>query len=337
LNKILDASDPDKLRFSTAALPARERLTLFREIFGRGLLNMDIVPLEENGWAECEFRMLPGANIMWGGNSAYRFEKAREPALESDDLIMVWVTTPMRGMFRQRNREISLGEGSTWLLSCEHHTVTENVDPVRHVNVKVPRAALEPLVPNIDDALMRSIQPDAEAVRLLKTYVEILGRENALRDATLQQAMALHICDLIALAAGTTRDGAQLAQERGLNAARLAAVRKLVLENLWDQNFSVKTAAAIQGVTPRYIQMLFESAGTTFSTFLLEQRLAFVHRRLRDPSLVARSIGALALDAGFGDLSYFNRVFRRAYGETPSDVRQRALSAGPRGRSRPDL
>jgi hypothetical protein len=28
---------------------------------------------------------------------------------------------------------------------------------------------------------------------------------------------------------------------------------------------------------------------------------------------------------GFGDLSYFNRVFRRAYGETPSDVRQRAL------------
>jgi AraC-like DNA-binding protein len=329
LKEILDTSDPEKLRFSTAALPARERLTLFREVFGRGLLNMDIVPLEENGWAECEFRMLPGASIMWGGNSAHPFEKAREPLLESDDLIMVWVTTPMRGMFRQGNREISLNEGSTWLLSCEHHTITENVEPVRHVNVKVPRTALAPLVPNIDDALMRSIRPDAEAVRLLKTYVEILGRENLLKDAPVQQAMTLHICDLIALAAGTTREGAQVAQERGLNAARLAAIRKLVLENLWDQNFSVKTAATRQGVTPRYIQMLFETAGTTFSAFLLEQRLAFAHRRLRDPSLAARPIGAIALDAGFGDLSYFNRVVRRAYGETPSDVRNCALHAAP--------
>jgi AraC-like DNA-binding protein len=325
LKEILGASDPEKLHFSTAALPERQRLTLFREVFGRGLLNMDIVPLEENGWAECEFRTLPGASIMWGGNSAHRFEKVREPALESDDLIMVWVTTQMRGMFRQRNREISLSEGSTWLLSCEYHTITEYVDPVRHVNVKVPRAALAPLVPNIDDALMRSIEPDAEAVKLLKTNVESLGRNGGLNDATVQQAMALHICDLIALAVGTTRDGAQLAQERGLNAARLTAIRKLALENLWDQNFSVKTVAAIQGVTPRYIQMLFEATGTTFSTFLLEQRLAFVRRRLTDPSLVARPIGAIALDAGFGDLSYFNRVFRRAYGETPSDVRQRAL------------
>jgi len=329
VKEILDTSDPEKLRFSTAALPARERLTLFREVFGRGLLNMDIVPLEKNGWAECEFRMLPGASIMWGGNSAHRFEKAREPALESDDLIMVWVTTPMRGMFRQRGREIALNEGSTWLLSCEHHTVTENVEPVRHVNVKLPRVALAPLVPNIDDAFMRPIQPDAEAVKLLKSYVETLGRNSGLEDAAVQQAMALHICDLIALAVGTTRDGAQLAQERGLNAARLAAVRKLVLENRWDQNFSVKTAAICQGVTPRYIQMLFEATGTTFSAFLLEQRLALAHRRLSDPRLAGRSISALALDAGFGDLSYFNRVFRRAYGETPSDVRNRALHAAP--------
>jgi AraC-like DNA-binding protein len=29
----------------------------------------------------------------------------------------------------------------------------------------------------------------------------------------------------------------------------------------------------------------------------------------------------VAFDAGFGDLSYFNRVFRRCYGSTPSEVR----------------
>jgi AraC-like DNA-binding protein len=33
------------------------------------------------------------------------------------------------------------------------------------------------------------------------------------------------------------------------------------------------------------------------------------------------SITAIAFDAGFGDLSYFNRTFRRRYGATPSDIR----------------
>ncbi|QPC89705.1 helix-turn-helix domain-containing protein [Mesorhizobium sp. INR15] len=35
-----------------------------------------------------------------------------------------------------------------------------------------------------------------------------------------------------------------------------------------------------------------------------------------------RSIGATAFQVGFGDISYFNRTFRRRYGVAPSDVRR---------------
>jgi len=42
---------------------------------------------------------------------------------------------------------------------------------------------------------------------------------------------------------------------------------------------------------------------------------------LSDPRLADRWVGVIALDAGFGDLSYFNRDFRRTYGLTPSDVK----------------
>jgi AraC-like DNA-binding protein len=38
-------------------------------------------------------------------------------------------------------------------------------------------------------------------------------------------------------------------------------------------------------------------------------------------------IAAIAYDAGFGDLSYFNRAFKRHYGATPSEVRD-AIEAG---------
>ena len=45
---------------------------------------------------------------------------------------------------------------------------------------------------------------------------------------------------------------------------------------------------------------------------------------LIDPRYADRGISAVAYEAGFGDLSYFNRTFRRRYGATPSDVRAAA-------------
>jgi AraC-like DNA-binding protein len=32
---------------------------------------------------------------------------------------------------------------------------------------------------------------------------------------------------------------------------------------------------------------------------------------------------------GFGDLSYFNRTFRRRYAATPSDIRQSSMRTDP--------
>ncbi|QOG17291.1 helix-turn-helix domain-containing protein [Bradyrhizobium sp. SEMIA] len=46
---------------------------------------------------------------------------------------------------------------------------------------------------------------------------------------------------------------------------------------------------------------------------------------LKDPSFATRTISAIAFECGFGDISYFNRTFRRAYNATPSDIRSAAL------------
>jgi AraC-like DNA-binding protein len=45
---------------------------------------------------------------------------------------------------------------------------------------------------------------------------------------------------------------------------------------------------------------------------------------LSNPLLAERTISTIAYETGFGDLSHFNRAFRRRYGETPSDVRARS-------------
>jgi AraC-like DNA-binding protein len=70
--------------------------------------------------------------------------------------------------------------------------------------------------------------------------------------------------------------------------------------------------------------MLFDGDATTFSEFVLMQRLARAHRMLIDPQLLDRTVSSIAHEAGFGDVSYFNRTFRRRHGATPSDVRTKA-------------
>jgi AraC-like DNA-binding protein len=72
--------------------------------------------------------------------------------------------------------------------------------------------------------------------------------------------------------------------------------------------------------------MLFETDGVTFSEHVLRQRLARAHRMLSDPGFGSLTISAIALAAGFGDLSYFNRTFRRRFGATPSELRRRRRS-----------
>jgi len=75
--------------------------------------------------------------------------------------------------------------------------------------------------------------------------------------------------------------------------------------------------------------MLFDRDATTFSEFLLAQRLDRVHRMLTDPRYSDRTVSSLVLETGFGDLSYFNRCFRKLYGVTPSDVRANSRNARP--------
>jgi AraC-like DNA-binding protein len=44
-----------------------------------------------------------------------------------------------------------------------------------------------------------------------------------------------------------------------------------------------------------------------------------------DPRARHRAIGDIALDCGFGDISYFNRAFRRRYGASPSEIRNQSV------------
>ncbi len=144
---------------------------------------------------------------------------------------------------------------------------------------------------------------------------------------SLEALAATHVHDLVAMAVGPTRDAVHLAGQRGVAAARLRAIQADIAANVADPDLSVASLARRHGISPRMIRSLFGREETTFTDFLLDRRLARVHRLLLTPRFAVRTISSIALDSGFGDISYFNKAFRRRYGATPSEVRAAGLTS----------
>jgi AraC-like DNA-binding protein len=318
------AAQPDDIRiqrFSTDELPERDRLPIMREVHGRLCARIEIdpapgVPLHYQviAWA------LPGLTVSMFSESPLTVRRTRELLADGNDDVVFAVPPTAANMLSHRGRELS-PIGDAVLMSAADTLRIDVASLSQCPMVTLSRQRLAPMVPGLEDAFMRPVPRDTDALQLLTRYLRLFDDQQGLSTPELRSLVVNHVYDLVALALGATRDAAAIANGRGVRAARLHAIKTEILESLSRHKLSLAGLAARHGVTPRHVQMLFESEGTTFSQFLLDQRLARAHRMLSNPLLAQRTISAIAYEAGFGDLSHFNRCFRRRYGEAPSDVR----------------
>ena len=309
-------------RFATAQWAERERLAVFREQIGRMIVKLDPEPLDDGEFqAEANVRELSGLGIGSWACSNLLISRPRELLDGTDDLVLTIITSGNVSA-GQRGRELELAPGQAVLqTSAEAAHMAVPSSPARFVGLRLPRMALASLGSNPEDKLMRALPANTEAMRLLALYIRELDESYQLATPELLETVVKHLVDLGALIIGANRDGTVAAEERGLAAARLAAVKADISENLGYGDLTLPAVATRLRLTPRHIQRLFEQAGSTFSEFVLDQRLARAHRLLTDPRRIESTIGTIAFESGFGDLSYFNRTFRRHYGATPSEIR----------------
>jgi AraC family transcriptional regulator, positive regulator of tynA and feaB len=73
------------------------------------------------------------------------------------------------------------------------------------------------------------------------------------------------------------------------------------------------------GMSLRQLQRGFSAIGSTPTKYLLVKRLEHARRGIEDRRIGLRGdlISSIAYEAGFSDLSYFQRCFRRAFGTSP--------------------
>jgi AraC-like DNA-binding protein len=309
------------IRFSTDEIAPRDRFAMWREVFGRTLLNVEIEQSSRSAFrASATIRKLPEVSLMTAYSTGVVYRRSAQRAT-SDDIVFSFGAT--EGSYaRQRGREAWAKQGDALLMLAAEGSIVGRADD-GHLNcLRVPRAAIAPQVRNVEDGFCRRIPGDLPALQLLSRYIGMLDDA---RTSELQRSAASHILDLIALTLGATRDVAHIAGQRGARAARLALMKDDIERSLSDETLSVHTLAKRHGMSPRQIQRLFEESGATFTDYVIAQRLTRAHQLVGDPRNKHRTLTAIAFDVGFSDLSYFNRTFRRRYGASPSDVRAQSL------------
>jgi len=267
-------------------------------------------------------RQLPEVGLLSGTVRGVRHVHAHRDSGDGNNDFSFHLNVSGLSTVVSRRGETTLRDGDAMLLSYSAGRTINRPALVDHRVIKLPRASLRPLVHDIDDAVLRPIPRGTGTLNLLRGYADALFDDPALSAPDVRQLLVTQLCDLVAVTIGATRDAAALADGRGIRAARLRAIKADIEVHLTDGDLTPVVVARRQRISDSYIRKLFESEGTSFSEFVLTRRLARAYRILTDRRWAERTIASIAFDTGFGDLSYFNRTFKRLYGATPSEIRE---------------
>jgi AraC-like DNA-binding protein len=306
-------------RFSASGIPTAMRRELVEAAYGVHVRGSIDFPQDQPIVADMRLRSV--GDIHLAMVEASPFTILTPP--DNNGVLYVGIAVAGGGVIDAEHEGRPVKAGDINVMPRERPCVTIADRPTSVLSIAIPYHRI--LHRLADSApLTQTLSAELPAARLLRGYASSLLNEAAPFSAEEQSMFAGHIADLAALMLGPSRDAGEHGRHGGVRAARRQAVRADILANLGNPALSLNWLSRRHGLSSSYIRALFYDDGTSFTDFVAAARLDHVAALLRDPRFEGQTIAALALTAGFGDISWFNQVFRRRFGRTPSELR-----AGP--------
>ncbi len=189
-----------------------------------------------------------------------------------------------------------------------------------HLSVHLPRQVIL-AGPHADIEISRRLPGDDPMSTMLLALVAKMLRTDGsdrrapqLRQLLLQATRQAFAADLAASPA--------IASDRA--SARLELAQLLIDRNLTEERLTPQWLARKVGVSLRTLQDDFGALDATVTSFIRDRRLRLARQLLADMrrSEGNGTIAEVAHAAGFNDISYFNRCFKKAFACQPTDVRR---------------
>ncbi|HLH88709.1 MAG TPA: helix-turn-helix domain-containing protein [Xanthobacteraceae bacterium] len=316
-----------RITFNTDTLPERDRFAAYCEHMMRRIARLDIMRRDASPFAAAvDIQQAGSVGICHIATSTSDYVRTPVLMRDGDDSLCIVLCRSGGAYQTQRDNDQGLAPGEAIVCDSGRLGSIHVTANSRFWCIKVPRPRIATMLPRHERFAGIKLDRDPVARRLLFAY--LAGTLNLDLPAD-GQAVALydhHILDLLALSIGAEGEARRMAEEGGVRAVRRAAILREIDNRLHDPALSAAGTAIRLGITPRYIHVLLEESGHSFSEHVLERRLAKIAEVLRDPRQRRRRIGDVALAHGFSDLSHFNRAFRRRYGATPSQMRRQGAA-----------
>lgn len=258
------------------------------------------------------------ARFWSSGHVLTRGRSAAEPS--SHLLVSLQIGGEAHLVQDSRHVAVGAGSGAVGLLDTGRPFELSFPGEVERIFFFVPEHALRARAPWLLRPEPASLGPENPVTGILREYMLRIGdpecRVDDRRALTLLDGFVGALAAASALARAD-RDG-DAADRRALRRDLICAY---VRHRLGDTALSPASVAHAFAMSTRSLHKLFEGTGSSFSEWLLAQRLeacATALMSLDEP----RRISDMAYAAGFNDLSHFNRSFRSRFKTTPREWRR---------------
>jgi AraC-like DNA-binding protein len=219
---------------------------------------------------------------------------------------------------REGARVLAVTAGDVVIWDGHTPTDVEIVEPFHKRTLLFPRARVLSVCPRL--AELRALPPlhDNGPARLLVRYMNALAVEPALEGAA-GVAAANAALELLRAAIEPCVPTGRAATRETMR----AEIRRYVKTHLQDPELGPASIARAYAISVRALHALFEDVDASVAGLVRSERLARCLEDLQRPN--GGSVTDIAFRWGFCDAAHFSRVFKRAFGVTPSEVRHQAL------------
>jgi AraC family transcriptional regulator, positive regulator of tynA and feaB len=217
------------------------------------------------------------------------------------------------------SRSLALSAGDVVLWDGHQPTDVEIVEAFHKRTLIFPRQKVLAVCPRL--AELRALPPlgGSGPARLLVRYMNALALEQPRLEAAAGVAAANAALELLRAAVEPAVPTSRAATREAMR----AEIRRYVRTHLQDPAVGPASIARAYAMSVRALHALFEDVDESVAGLVRTERLG---RCLEDlQRLNGGSVTDIAFRWGFCDAAHFSRVFKRAFGVTPSEVRHRAL------------
>lgn len=315
------------IRLSTNGIAPQERQSWLREVICREYAHVDITSPGNQGMSQ-DLAIYSGQNLQLSviRSSAISIQRLpQEPWRDSQDAYFAVVLVSGRYKLSQNGREAYLQPGDMAIYDATLAHRVQCPDDFSKLIVAIPRGVFRERVAGADHCTALRIPGHTGsgliASHFLRTFAGQIGHVNPQEFA----ALSGHAVDLLALAAASVRPlNVTLSKSRVFAMNRIKA---FIEQHLPNARLDTAMVSQFSGLSPRSINSLFASEGTSLMRYVWQRRLAQCHKDMSDPLCDGRQISEIAFRWGFNDPSHFSRVFKRQFGSSPRDYRCRILSS----------